>query len=51
VLGTWLGVRPTLLLAAAGGVLCCLWLLPSPIPRIHDLSEVGTPPELVDNEA
>jgi MFS family permease len=46
LLGSWIGVRPTLLLAAAGGTLCCLWLLPSPIPRIRQLS-----PELVHNEA
>jgi MFS family permease len=51
VLGSWIGVRPTLLLAAAGGALCCLWLLPSPIPGIRTLSDVGSPPELVHNEA
>jgi len=47
LLGSWIGVRPTLLLAAAGGALCCLWLLPSPIPRIHALSDVGREPERV----
>jgi predicted MFS family arabinose efflux permease len=51
VLGSVIGVRPTLLLAAAGGVLCCLWLLPSPIVRIRTLTDVGTPPVLVHNEA
>lgn len=51
LLGSWIGVRPTLLVAAAGGALCSLWLLPSPIPAIRDLSEVGTAPELVHNEA
>jgi MFS family permease len=51
VLGSAVGVRPTLLLAAAGGALCCLWLLPSPIPGIRTLSDVGSPPELVHNEA
>ncbi|MEV6845115.1 MFS transporter [Actinoplanes sp. NPDC051411] len=51
LLGSWIGVRPTLLLAAAGGALCCLWLFPSPIPRIRSLSEVGSPPVLVHNEA
>ncbi len=33
-LGTMLGLRPTLAIAAAGGVLGCLWLLSSPIPGI-----------------
>ena len=51
LLGSWIGVRPTLLLAAAGGTLCCLWLLPSPIPRIRTLADVGPAPELVHNEA
>ncbi|MEV6492975.1 MFS transporter [Actinoplanes sp. NPDC051633] len=37
LLGTWLGLRPTLLVAAIGGALCCLWLLPSPIPAIRNL--------------
>jgi predicted MFS family arabinose efflux permease len=50
LLGSWLGVRPTLLLAAAGGALCGLWLLPSPIPHIRALSEVGSPPEPVRPE-
>jgi MFS family permease len=40
-LGTALGLRPTLLLAAAGGTAAFLWLLPSPIPHIADL---GTRP-------
>jgi MFS family permease len=51
LLGSWIGVRPTLLVAAAGGALCCLWLFPSPIPHIRSLSEVGAPPVLVHNEA
>jgi predicted MFS family arabinose efflux permease len=33
-LGTAIGVRPTLLVAAVGGVLAVLWLLPSPMPRL-----------------
>jgi MFS family permease len=37
VLGGTLGVRPTLLLAAVGGALCVLWLLPSPIPSTVSL--------------
>lgn len=36
-LGTTLGLRPTLLIAAVGGTAAFLWLLPSPIPRVADL--------------
>jgi len=36
-LGTTLGLRPTLLVAAVGGTLGLVWLLPSPIPHIADL--------------
>jgi MFS family permease len=41
VLGGWLGLRPTLLAAAVGGALCCLWLLPSPIPSVRRVDEVA----------
>ena len=41
VLGTSLGLRPTLLIAAAGGTLCFLWLLPSPIPGVRSLDDRG----------
>ena len=41
LLGTSLGLRPTLLIAAAGGTLCFLWLLPSPIPRVRSLTDEG----------
>jgi MFS family permease len=51
LLGSWIGVRPTLLLAAVGGAMCCLWLLPSPIPRIRTLSDAESTPVLVHNEA
>ena len=34
VLATAFGLRPTLLIAAVGGALSVLWLLPSPIPKI-----------------
>lgn len=37
ILGTSLGVRPTLWIATTGAVLCVLWLLPSPVPRIREL--------------
>jgi MFS family permease len=43
VLGSWLGVRPTLFLAAAGGSLCCLWLLPSPIPHVRSIAGIDHP--------
>jgi MFS family permease len=35
VLGTAIGVRATLWIAAAGGTTAFLWLLPSPIPRFR----------------
>ena len=52
-LGTWIGVRPTLLVAAAGGVLAALWLWPSPIPGMRSLAdqvsvEDGTTTEVGD---
>ncbi len=40
VLGTYLGLRPTLVVAAVGGALSVLWLLPSPIARVRDLADV-----------
>lgn len=42
-LGTWLGLRPTLVLAGIGGSLCCLWLLPSPIAKLRHLDDVRAP--------
>jgi MFS family permease len=36
-LGAWLGLRPTLWIAAIGGVLGALWLIGSPIPRLREL--------------
>ena len=39
LLGSALGVRPTLLIAGVGGALCCLWLLGSPIPRIRKVDD------------
>ncbi len=35
--GTVLGLRPTLAMAAVGGAMCVLWLLPSPILKIREL--------------
>jgi MFS family permease len=39
LLGSAVGVRPTLLIAGIGGVLACLWLLPSPIPALRTLPD------------
>ncbi|MFI8516969.1 MFS transporter [Streptomyces sp. NPDC085481] len=39
LLGTALGLRPTLWLATAGAVLAVLWVLPSPLPRLRELPE------------
>ncbi|MEU6988894.1 MFS transporter [Streptomyces sp. NPDC046324] len=37
VLGTALGLRPTLWIATVGGLFAVLWLLPSPLPRTREL--------------
>jgi predicted MFS family arabinose efflux permease len=37
VLGSLIGVRPTLWIATVGALLGLAFLLPSPIPSIHDL--------------
>jgi MFS family permease len=39
VLGAAIGVRPTLWVAAAAAIAGAAWLLPSPIPRLHELPE------------
>jgi MFS family permease len=39
VLGGSLGLRPTLWIATAGGTLCVLWLLPSPVPGLRELPQ------------
>jgi MFS family permease len=41
-LGTWLGLREALWLAAAGGVVSALLLLPSPLPRMRELPAQAT---------
>jgi Na+/melibiose symporter-like transporter len=43
LLGTWLGVRETLLISAAGGLLAVLWLIRSPIIRIRSLDGLRPP--------
>lgn len=37
LLGSTIGLRPTLWIATVGGVLSVLWLLPSPVPRMREL--------------
>ncbi|GIE77212.1 MFS transporter [Actinoplanes philippinensis] len=44
LLGSTLGLRPTLLIAAVGGMLSCLWLLRSPIPGLRGLSALSPHP-------
>lgn len=44
-LGTWIGVRETLFVSAAGGLLAVLWLLRSPIIRTRSLDGLH-PPDL-----
>jgi predicted MFS family arabinose efflux permease len=39
LLGSAIGVRPTLVVAAVGGVMACLWLLRSPIPALRTLPD------------
>ena len=38
-LGSWIGIRSTLWVGAAGQALSFLWLLPSPIPSMRDMPE------------
>jgi hypothetical protein len=38
-LGGSLGIRPTLLVAALGGAMCCWWLVRSPIPAIREVDD------------
>ena len=42
-LGTHLGIRETMVIAAVGGVLAALWLVPSPIPRVQRLDGLEPP--------
>ena len=44
VLGSTTGLRPTLWIATAGGMLSVLWLLPSPVPRMRELPPEGPGP-------
>jgi MFS family permease len=42
VLASWIGLRTTLWIASLGAALGVLWLLPSPVPGIHELPEQAT---------
>jgi MFS family permease len=44
LLGTWLGVRETLLVSAAGGLFAVLWLVRSPVIRVRDLAALEPSP-------
>ena len=43
LLGTWIGVRETLLISSAGGLLAVLWLIGSPIIRVRALEGLHPP--------
>ncbi|MFD0341062.1 MFS transporter [Streptomyces sp. NPDC127117] len=49
LLATLIGLRATLLVAAVGGALSLLWLLPSPIPRIRSLAPENAVGSAVDS--
>jgi MFS family permease len=43
LLGSWLGVRETLLISSAGGLLAVLWLIRSPIIRVRSIEGLQPP--------
>ncbi|MEU8762785.1 MFS transporter [Streptomyces sp. NPDC048659] len=45
LLGTVVGLRPTLWIATVGAVLAVLWVLPSPLARLRELPERDEVPE------
>ncbi|MFF1505960.1 MFS transporter [Streptomyces sp. NPDC058326] len=48
LLGTAIGLRPTLWIATVGAVLAVLWVLPSPLPRMRELpAREGEPAPVV----
>lgn len=49
LLATAIGLRPTLLAAAAGGALSVLWLIFSPVLRIRTLDQAPAPPPVKDS--
>ncbi|WP_433722975.1 MFS transporter [Actinoplanes sp. CA-051413] len=48
LLGSGIGLRPTLLIAAAGGMLGSWWLLRSPLPRVRTMESLTPPAELAN---
>ncbi|TCN43198.1 putative MFS family arabinose efflux permease [Kribbella orskensis] len=44
LLGTWIGVRETLLISATGGLFAVLWLIGSPILTTRSLEDLEPPP-------
>ena len=48
-LGTAIGVRPTLWIAALGGTTAFIWLLPSPVPHFRLPDEDAKPNAKVKN--
>ena len=44
LLGTWIGVRETLLISATGGLFAVLWLIGSPILTTRNLEDLEPPP-------
>jgi predicted MFS family arabinose efflux permease len=43
LLGTWVGVRETLLVSAVGGLIAVIWLLRSPIIHVRSLGGLEPP--------
>lgn len=41
--GSAIGLRLTLAIAVAGAVMCVLWLVRSPIPKLHSVAGMGMP--------
>jgi hypothetical protein len=50
LLGGWLGVRETLLVSAAGGMLAVLWLIRSPILAVRDIDPLTPPANLIADD-
>lgn len=51
LLGSAIGVRPTLVVAGVGGALCCLWLLRSPIRSVTTVDALSPHPVAVAPDA
>jgi MFS family permease len=48
-LGEWIGIRPTLIISAVGGMLAIGWLIRSPIIGLQDLSSLDVLPGAADD--